>query len=53
LRGAAYSVKDGRISAADVDREIAWFKSQGLLKGEVSAKELIDARYALPLTSID
>jgi NitT/TauT family transport system substrate-binding protein len=53
LRGVAYSVKDGRISAADVDRQIAWFKSQGLLKGEVSAKELIDTRYALPLTTID
>jgi NitT/TauT family transport system substrate-binding protein len=53
LRGVAYSVKDGRISAADVDREIAWFRSQNLVKGDVSAKELIDTRYALPLTSID
>jgi hypothetical protein len=53
LRGVAYSVKDGRISAEDVDRQIAWFRSQNLLKGDVSAKELIDTRYALPLTSID
>ncbi len=53
LRGVAYSAKDGRISAADVDREIAWFKSQNLLKGEVSAKELMDMRYALPLNTLD
>ncbi len=53
LRGVAYSVKDGRISADDVDREINWFRSQNLLKGEISAKALIDARYALPLTAID
>ena len=49
LQGVAYSAKDGRISAEDVDREIVWFKSQNLLRGNVSAKELIDTRYALPL----
>jgi NitT/TauT family transport system substrate-binding protein len=53
LRGVAYSVRDGRISAEDVDRQIAWFRSQNLLKGDVSAKELIDTRYALPLAGID
>jgi NitT/TauT family transport system substrate-binding protein len=53
LRGAAYSLKDGRISADDVDRQINWFRSQNLLKGDVSAKALIDTRYALPLTAID
>jgi NitT/TauT family transport system substrate-binding protein len=53
LGGVAYSVTDGRISTADVDREIAWFRSQNLLKGDVSAKALIDSRYALPLNGIE
>jgi NitT/TauT family transport system substrate-binding protein len=53
LRGVAYSLRDGRISAEDVDREISWFRSQNLLKGDVSAKALIDTRYALLLTAID
>jgi NitT/TauT family transport system substrate-binding protein len=53
LRGVAYSVKDGRISADDVDREISWFRSQNLLKGDINAKALIDMRYALPLAAID
>jgi hypothetical protein len=39
--------------ADDVDRQINWFRSQNLLKGDVSAKAPIDTRYALPLTAID
>jgi len=53
LRGVAYSVTVGRISAADVDREIDWFRSQNLLKGDISAKALIDTPYSLPLAAID
>ncbi len=30
----------------DVAHQIAWYKSQGLLKGEVKAEELVDMRYA-------
>ncbi len=41
--------REGRISTADVARQIAWYKSQNLLKGEVKAEELIDSRYAIPL----
>ncbi len=40
---------DGRISTADVARQIAWYKSQNLLKGDARADALIDNRYALPL----
>lgn len=40
---------EGRISSADVARQIAWYKSQNLLRGEVKVEELIDSRYALPL----
>jgi NitT/TauT family transport system substrate-binding protein len=39
----------GRISSADIARQIAWYKSQNLLKGEVDPQQLIDSRYALPL----
>jgi NitT/TauT family transport system substrate-binding protein len=41
----------GRISAADIRRQIAWYKSQNLLKGEVDPEQLIDSRYALPLVA--
>ena len=41
----------GRISTADVARQIAWYKSQNLLKGEVDTAQLIDSRYALPLVA--
>ena len=52
LRVVPYADAEGRISTADVARMIAWFKSQNLIKGDVKAEELIDARYALPLTVI-
>ncbi len=45
-----YLDAQGRVDAADVARQIAWYKSQNLLKGDVDAKALIDARYALPMT---
>jgi NitT/TauT family transport system substrate-binding protein len=41
----------GRIAAADVARQIAWYKSQNLLKVEVKAEDIIDKRYALPLVA--
>jgi NitT/TauT family transport system substrate-binding protein len=41
----------GRISTADVARQIAWYKAQNLLKGDVKAAALIDSRYALPLVA--
>ena len=42
---------EGRISRADVERQIAWYKSQNLLKGNVDAEQLIDSRFALPLVA--
>lgn len=38
---------EGRIDGDSVARQIAWYKSQNLLRGEVNASELIDSRYAL------
>ena len=31
--------------------QIAWYKSQNLLKGDVKAEAIIDKRYALPLVA--
>jgi NitT/TauT family transport system substrate-binding protein len=42
-----YVDPEGRIDAASVADQIAWYKSQGLLKGDVDAAKLIDGRYAL------
>jgi NitT/TauT family transport system substrate-binding protein len=41
--------REARISTADVARQIAWYKTQNLLKGDARAAALIDSRYALPL----
>jgi len=42
-----YMDPEGRIAAANVARQIAWYKSQNLLKGDIKAEDLIDSRYAL------
>ncbi len=42
-----YVDPEGRVDAGAVADQIAWYKSQGLLKGEVDAHQLIDSRYAL------
>ena len=42
-----YVDPEGRIDAASVADQIAWYKSQGLLKGDVDVHQLIDSRYAL------
>jgi NitT/TauT family transport system substrate-binding protein len=36
-----------RVNVADVAHQIAWYKSQNLLKGEVKAEDLVDTRYAM------
>src|SRR5579862_6033655 len=38
-----------RLDASDIARQITWYKSQNLLKGDVKAEELIDSRYAIAL----
>ena len=42
-----YVDPQGRIDVKSVADQIAWYKSQGLLKGDVDVKKLIDNRYAL------
>lgn len=35
-----------RIDLADINHQIAWYRAQGMVKGEVTAKEVVDLRYA-------
>lgn len=51
MKVVPYVDGEGRIATADIARQIAWYKEQNLLKGEVKAEELIDSRYALPLVA--
>ena len=45
--GAPYVQADARIDLAGYAQQIAWLRSQGLLKGDINIDDLIDKRYAL------
>jgi NitT/TauT family transport system substrate-binding protein len=38
-----------RIDAKDIARQIAWYRSQGMLKGEVTIDQVVDRRYLVAL----
>ncbi len=40
-----------RIDTKDVTRQIDWYKSQGMVKGDITADKLIDMRYAIRLSN--
>ena len=42
----SYIDADLRLDVADIRRQIAWFRSQGMLKEDVDADQAIDRRYA-------
>jgi len=44
-----YVDAQGRIDMKDIASQIAWYESQGQIRGEVKAEELVDKRYAIPL----
>jgi NitT/TauT family transport system substrate-binding protein len=44
-----YYDREARLDVKDVLHQIAWYKAQGMLKGEVDGATLIDARYVVPL----
>jgi NitT/TauT family transport system substrate-binding protein len=44
-----YIDADARLDVKDVLRQIAWYKSQGMIKGEVEGDKIIDKRYVVPL----
>lgn len=41
---------DGRLDFADMQRQIAWFTAQGMLKGQVTLDQVIDRRFAEDVT---
>ena len=41
--------REARLDVKDVLRQIAWYKSEGLLKGEIDGDAIIDKRYVIPL----
>jgi NitT/TauT family transport system substrate-binding protein len=47
--GIAYIDPALRVNVADVLRQIAWYKSQGMLKADVDGNQIIDKRYVVPL----
>lgn len=47
--GISYIDAEARVDAKDVQHQIDWYRSQGLLKGELKSRDLIDARYAITL----
>jgi NitT/TauT family transport system substrate-binding protein len=44
-----YVDADARLDVKDVLRQIAWYRSQGLVKGPVEAEAMIDTRDVIPL----
>jgi NitT/TauT family transport system substrate-binding protein len=46
-KATPYVDAQARVNVPDVAHQIAWYKSQNLLKGDVKADELVDSRYAI------
>ena len=47
--GIGYIDRDARIDVPDIDRQVAWYKAQNLVKGDLTGEQIIDFRYAIPL----
>jgi hypothetical protein len=45
----AYAPSNGGLDTKDIARQIAWFTSQGLLKGPIDPETAIDRRYVTDL----
>ena len=43
--------RDARLDVDDIRHQVAWFKSQGLLKDTVDANTIMDMRYIVPLSA--
>ncbi len=44
-----YIDREGRLDFKDIRHQIAWYKTQNMLKDAVDADKIIDKRYAVPL----
>ena len=47
--GLPYADADARLDMKDVLHQIAWYKSQGIVKPEIDGEAIIDKRYVIPL----
>lgn len=47
--GIVYLDSEARLDAKDVLTQIAWFRSQGMVKGDFDPNSVIDMRYVVPL----
>jgi NitT/TauT family transport system substrate-binding protein len=48
-QGIVYVDPEARLDVKDVLHQIAWYRGQGLVKGEVDGDQVIDKRYVVPL----
>ena len=48
--GITYLDAEARVDMKDIGHQIAWFRSQGMVKGDFDANAVIDPRYAIPLS---
>lgn len=44
-----YVNAEGRLDVKDIERQIGWYRAQGMIKPEVDATATIDKRYIMPL----
>ena len=44
-----YVNEGGRLDVKDIQRQIAWYRSQGMIKPEVDAEATVDKRYVMPV----
>ncbi len=50
-RTTPYADAQGRVETADMDRQIAWYRAQGLMKADIRVTDIVDARYAIMMPS--
>ncbi len=47
--GISFVDADARIDIKDIQHQIDWFRAQGMVKGDVTASQAVDMRYAVAL----
>jgi len=49
-QGLGYMDAEARLDEADVLKQVAWYRAQGMVKDDFDAASIIDNRYAVPLS---
>jgi NitT/TauT family transport system substrate-binding protein len=44
-----YNDPELRLDVTDVERQIAWYRAQGMIKGDIDINQVVDKRYAVAL----